>query len=245
MDGDVLLVALIAILVGALLKSISGIGLPLVTIPAVAAVADVETAVAFTALPNLAQNLALAWGERTARPLTRDLPVLGTTGVVGAVAGTLVLVSAPEEPLIVVLVAVVLAYVVVFLARPDFSVPAVRSRTWAPLVGTAAGALQGSVGISGPVVASWIHSYRLDQRAYILSVTVLFALAGAAQFVVLAGGGKLTGLWMATTIACVPALSTVPIGGRLRSRLSADRFDRVVIGVLAVSVVALAVQRLS
>lgn len=199
MDGTVLAVAVIAVVGGALLKSITGLGLPLVTIPAVA---DVETAVAFTALPNLAQNLGLAWCERAAWPSTRDLPVLGVTGFVGAVLGTIVLVSIPEEPLVILLLVVVVAYAALYLSRPEFSLPVERSRAWAPVVGTTAGVLQGAVGISGRVVASWIHSSRLPQRAYILSVTGLFALAGAAQLTVLAGGGEMDGRWTAAVVAC-------------------------------------------
>lgn len=244
MDGDVLAVALVAVLAGSLLKSITGLGLPLVTIPAIAAVADVETAVAFTALPNLAQNLALAWRERDSWARTRDLPALGAAGFAGAVAGTLVLVSVPDEPLLVLLAIVVLGYVILFFSTPSFSLSPARSRTWAPWVGAVAGLLQGSVGISGPVVAAWIHSYRLAQPAYVLSVTVLFALSGAAQFGVLTVGGSLDGLWGPTVLGCAPALATIPLGGRLRHRLSAEWFDRSVVVVLAVSVVVLVIQRL-
>lgn len=244
MDGEVLAVALLAVLAGSLLKSVSGLGLPLVTIPAIAAVADVETAVAFTALPNLAQNLALAWRERDAWPETRDLPVLGLAGFAGGVAGTVVLVSVPDDPLVVLLAIVVFAYAVLFVTAPQFRVSASRSRAWAPLVGTVAGALQGAVGISGPVVASWIHGYRLRQPAYILSVTVLFALSGVAQIFVLAGGGRLDSLWGGAALACIPALATIPPGGRLRRRLTVEWFDRLVVMVLVASVVGLVIQRL-
>lgn len=242
MSTTVVVIALAAVVVGALLKSISGLGLPLVAIPAITAAADIETAVAVTALPNLALNAALAWSERSSWGETRDLPVLGAAGFVGAIAGTLILVSVPDEPLIVLLVVVVAVYVATYFAKPDFSVSADRSRRLAPAVGTVAGALQGAVGISGPVVASWIHSYRLPRSAHILSVTTLFAIAGVAQLPTLVLSDEMDGRWTVALLACIPALATIPVGGRLRNALSSEGFDRVVVATLAVSVMALAAE---
>lgn len=242
MTIDEAVVALVAVAVGSLLKSISGLGLPLVTIPAISYVADIETAVAVTALPNLALNGALAWIERSSWPETRDLPTLGITGFFGAVLGTFVLVSVPEEPLIAVLVVVVVVYAVTFFTNPEFRLDPRSARRLSPVVGTAAGAMQGAVGISGPIVASWIHSYRLPRQAYILSVTSLFAVAGAAQIPTLAVSDRMTGLWTVSMIACLPALATIPIGGSLRRRFSSDGFDRFVVLTLAASVVGLGIR---
>lgn len=197
---------------------------------------------AVTALPNLALNGSLAWRERSQWRATRDLPVLGAFAAVGAVIGTVVLVSVPEEPLIGLLIAVVVAYVVSFFVSPSFSVGPRASRRAAPAVGTVAGFMQGAVGISGPIVASWCHSYRLERRAYILSITVLFSFASVAQFPTLVVGGELSGRWTASVLACVPALLTIPVGARLRNRLSSEHFDRFIVGLLALSAVALAIR---
>lgn len=242
MTTEAAIVALLAVTAGSLLKSISGLGLPLVTIPAVSYVADIETAVAVTAVPNLALNGALAWMERSSWPETRDLPVLGGAGFVGAVVGTIVLVSVPEEPLIAVLVLIVVVYAVTFFTNPEFRLEPRRARRFAPVVGTAAGAMQGAVGISGPIVASWIHSYRLPRDAYIFSVTALFAIAGLAQIPTLLVSGRISGLWTVSAIACLPALGTIPIGGRLRRTFSSVGFDRFVVVTLTVSVVGLGIR---
>lgn len=243
MTAEVLLVVLASVVAGSLLKSISGVGLPLVTIPAIAYVADIETAVALTALPNLALNGALAWNERSAAPDTRDLPVLAVTGFLGAVVGTVVLVSVPEEPLIAVLVAVVVLYALSFVVRPDVRIEPGRARRLAPLVGTISGGMQGAVGISGPIVVSWIHSYRLRRSAHILSVTLLFAFAGLAQIPTLLLSGTLNrSEWVVAAVACVPALATIPVGTSLRNRLSSQWFDRLVVAMLTVSVVGLAMR---
>ena len=240
-EGEVVAI-LAAFVAGSLLKSVSGIGLPLITIPVISFISGIEDAVALTALPNLVQNAALVGSERRHWHQTRDLPVLGIAGFGGAVAGTLLLVSLPEEPLIAALIAVVLLYVILYLAAPSFSVGPRWSRWLAPLVGGSAGVMQGAVGISGPIVSSWIHAYRLSPGANVLSVATLFLFAGAAQLPTLAISGEMAGLWTLTLVACVPALATVPLGARVRGRLSAEFFEKLVVAVIAASVVGLAIR---
>lgn len=244
MTAEVLVVALAAVVAGSLLKSISGVGVPLVTIPAITYVADVETAVAITALPNLALNLALAWRERARVGQTRDLPALAIAGFVGALAGTVLLVSVPDEPLIALLALVVVAYAVLFFADIDFEVGPAASRRFAPAVGFMAGAMQGSISISAPILVPWVHSYRLHRDAHVLSVTLLFAAAGLAQLPVLIASGTMAGRWPVALVACAPALATIPVGERLRNAIRSTTFDRVVVITLVASVIGLAIRRL-
>lgn len=237
-----IVIALAALVVGSLLKSVSGFGLPLVTIPAISAVADLETAVAVTSIPNLALNGALAWRERASWPETRDLPVLGIAGFVGAVIGTIVLVSVAEWILVALLLVVVIAYAVTFFTNPEIRLAPGPARRLAPIVGTIAGAMQGAVGISGPIVASWLHAYRLPRNALILSVTSLFALGAAAQVITLGIDGALDDRWLLSVAGVVPALATIPLGARLRETVTSATFDRIVVLTVTASTVGLAVE---
>lgn len=242
MSGDEIAVALAAILLGSTIKSISGMGLPLVSIPIISFVTDLETAVAAVAIPNLLINVAMAWRSRESRAEARDLPVLGATGIVGGIVGTYALMSFSEAPLVVALIAVVAIYVITFVRMPDFRISPAASRRAAPGVGLATGLLQGAIGISGPLIGSWIHCYRLERRAHIFSITTLFALAGAAQLVALLIAGELSGRWTVAVLGCLPALATVPFGEHLRNRFSSEGFDRFVVATIAVTVTALAIR---
>lgn len=245
MSAGTITVILVAVFAGSLLKSISGFGLPLVAVPTISLVADIETAVAVLALPNLAINLVMAWRGRGHYGETRDLPVLAITGFVGGVIGTIALVSLPEEPLVAALVLVVIGYVVRFYRAPDVALDPTTTRRWAAPVGTVAGALQGAIGISGPVVVSWVHAYRLSRAANVFAVTALFSVAGLAQVPTLATSGELDGRWLVTLAACAPALAPIPVGERLRDRFSSQGFDRFVITVLSVAVLGLAIRTFS
>src|SRR6056297_3392163 len=215
-------------------------GLPMIAIPIAALFVDVQDAVITIALPNLLANAVLAGRERSHVAATRDLPVLAGFGIVGAAIGTVALVSLPETPLLVILMVAILAYIAAFITKPDLTVTPERSRRLAPAVGVTAGAFQGAVGISGPIVGSWIHSYRLPRGAHILSVTALFLVTGFTQFAIFVSSGELSGRVLASLAACVPVLASIPLGTWVRERVSVRGFDVAVLAMLAASVVALA-----
>ena len=242
MTGTELTIVLIAVIIGAIVKAVTGMGLPIIAIPIAALFVDLDDAVVTIAFANVLANGVLAYRERSHLGETRDLPVLALAGVAGAVVGALAFVSLPQEPLVILLIVAILGYVITFFAKPDLRVGPERSRRLAPAVGAVAGAFQGAIGISGPIVGSWIHSYRLPRGAHILSVTSLFLVSGATQFAVLAGSGELAGRVGPSLLVCIPVLASIPIGARLRNRVSARCFDLAVVGMLIVSIGALAIK---
>lgn len=242
MTGGELAVVLVAVVIGSTVKAVTGMGLPLVYIPIAALFTDVESAVVVIALPNLLANVVLAFGERDSVSETRDLPVLATAGVIGAVLGTVLFVNVPEQPLIIALVVAIVGYIALFFAKPDLQVGAAHSRRLAPGVGLVAGTFQGAIGISGPIVGSWIHSYRLERGAHIAAVTLLFSATSATQLGVLVVSGQLAGRVAATMLATIPVLAFIPVGTRLRNRVSGRGFDLTIIVLLATSAIALLVR---
>lgn len=242
MNGTELIIVLIAVVIGAIAKAVTGMGLPLIAIPIASLFVPVEDAIVVIAFPNVLANAALAGRERHSYPETRDLPVLASFGVVGAIFGTLLLVNVPETPLVVAVIVAIVGYIVLFFAHPEFRVTPERSNRLAPLVGGVSGGFQGAVGISGPIVGSWIHSYRLPRGAHIFSVTSLFFITGLAQLIVLIGTGELAGRVTATMLACIPVFASIPIGTRLRDSISVRGFDLAIIAMLGISALALGLQ---
>ena len=237
-----LLVVVLASLAGATVKSVTGLGYPVLAVPVIALVLGVEDAVVLVALPNLGANLYLCWESREARDQTRDLSRLVGFGVVGAVIGTLALVHLPEEPLLIALAITIGVFVFNFLRRPDLAIDPRTATRWSPVVGTVVGLLQGSIGVSGPVVATWVHGYRLPPRVFVDTVTFIFGVTGAVQIVVLAIQGQFTAdRLLAAAAAAVPVAIVTPLGVRLRDRLAGPAFERAVLAVLLVSAVSLVV----
>ncbi len=236
-------ICIIAIVVGVLVKAITGMGFPLVAIPVISVFVSVQDAVCVIALPNAVMNLVLCWRARRHAGETRDLWALGITGILGALIGTALLLRIAEEPLMVGLALTVFGYVAHTVRSPEASLSPETARRWSPAMGFAAGVTHGAVGISGPLVASWIHAYRLPPNAFVFSVTLLFLLSGGTQLAVLVSSGMLAGtrLWIA--LAAIPlVLVLIPVGARLRGGLASERFDRAVLAVLLLSGASLVVR---
>ncbi len=246
MTSSQLLVVALASALGALVKSVTGLGYPVLAIPVISLVLGVENAVVIVAVPNLAVNIFLCWESRDARDQTRDLGRLCGFGMVGAVIGTVALVRLPEQPLLIVLGVSVFVFIFQFFRKPEFALSAATTRRWSPAVGLLSGAMQGAIGVSGPIVATWTHIYRLPVRAYIHSITLIFGVTGAVQLTILLLNGQMTtDRFLAAAVASVAVAVVTPIGLRLRGRLAGPTFQTLVLLTLMVSAVALLVDALS
>lgn len=242
MTAGQLLIIVGASFAGALVKSVTGLGYPVIAVPLIALVLGVEDAVVLVALPNLAANAYLHHESRDARAETRHLGLLISFGVGGAMLGTVALVHLPEEPLMVGLAAMVFVFVFLFLRHPDLTISDRTARRGSPIVGTVVGISQGALGVSGPIVATWIHGYRLSPRAYVHSVTLIFGVTGFTQVIMLAAQGQFTGgRLLGSLVASVPVVAATVIGLRVRRRLAGPAFERVVLVVLLFSAAALLV----
>ena len=244
MTSTQLLVIVVASFAGALVKGVTGLGYPVLAVPLVALVTGIEDAVVVVAIPNLVANIALCWEARDARGEARDLGRLVGFGIVGAVIGTIALVRLPEQPLLIALACTVGVFVVQMIRRPELGLDAATATRWSPVAGLFTGLMQGAVGVSGPIVATWLHGYRLAVQTYVFSVTVIFGVTGAVQLAVqgqLLQGDRLLG----ALLAGVGVVIALPLGLRLRHRLSGPAFDKVVLGVLLVSAVSLLVEALT
>lgn len=235
-----LIVVAIASLIGSFVKSVTGMGFPLIAVPILSLFIGVESAVVVIAFPNVLANLLLNLAVRAERRHTRDLPSLVITSILGAVVGTFVLVEAPEEPLLLGLALCVFAFVVQRLRSPELSLDAATTRRWAPLAGSLAGFSHGAVGVSGPILAMWLHGYRLPRDAYVFSVTGLFFVAGLTQLCVLVLSGQYgRDRLLASGVALVATLCMIPVGTRLRTRIGGVMFERLILAVLVFSGVSL------
>ncbi len=244
--GAEIAIVLGASVLGAFVKSITGMGYPLIAVPIITLALGIEDAVVIVAFPNLVLNATLCLDARDGRSEARDLPALVGAGFLGAFVGTFALVNVPEDPLLILLALTIVAFVLNYLRDPGLRIAPETSRRWAPVVGGLAGVMQGAVGVSGPVVATWLHGYRLPKHAYVFSVTAIFGVSGAVQFGLLLAAGKMTGeRALVSAMALVAVLTMVPIGTRLRRRLGGPGFDRAVLAVLVVSGLALVVRVVS
>lgn len=230
----------LALALGSLVKGMTGSGLPQIAIPVMATFIGPERAVVVMAIPGVVSNGWLLWSHRRELGGSRDLPVLLATGVVGAVAGTWLLTTLPAAVLSLVLAGVIIAYVLLRTTRVQVHVSPAMSRWASPPVGLAAGALQGSTGVSGPLLSTYVHALRLEKNAYVASLVTLFLVFSLAQVATLVGVGMYTPARVGESLlALLPMAVFLPIGIRLSRRLSGRAFDLVILVMLALTAVKL------
>jgi uncharacterized protein len=243
-DGDVAelldlsmswVVIMVAVAAGAFAKGATGMGFPLVAVPVAAAFVGVEHAVVVIAVPNLVTSLWIVGTFRRSAPRGPALPLLLVCGAAGAVVGTVLLRAAPADGLALGMGALVVGYVVLRLASPTFELSP-RVITWsAPGVGLAGGVLHGLAGMSGPLLAPFIHAWRLDRKPFVFSLGASFGLFTLVQVVTFVPVGLFTATRLAqSALAMVPTLLVMPLGIRAARRMDAVRFERIVLAIMVV-----------
>lgn len=240
-----LAVIVVAIGIGSFIKGATGTGLPQVAIPVIATFLGVERAVVIMAIPGVVSNAWMVWSNREGLRASRDLPSLLSTGVVGAVAGTVALKTLDGRVLSVILAVIIIGYVVVATLHPDFHFSPRLTRYASPPVGLVAGGLQGATGISGPLLSTYIHGFGLPPQAYVVSLSVLFIVFSVMQTVTLFGIGLYTpDRILESLLALVPIAVLLPLGTKVARRWSAATFKRVILGLLVLTACKLLVDAL-
>lgn len=234
MSSEFWLIVLAALGLGGFVKGATGMGLPLMSIPALAAFLGVPHALAILTVPLIVTNGWQVWRYFPDRHGTGFLARLLPAGVVGIGLGTWALTAVPVRALSLVLAALLVIYIVLQLTRPNLRLSAAVGSTLSPIVGLVSGVLQASTGISAPTSITFMHALGLAPRAFVFAVSTMFLLFSVAQLVALAVAGIMSwGRFLEGWIALVPVVLMMPVGARASSLLSRQAFDRIILGLLA------------
>ncbi len=229
--------------IAALIKSTTGMGYPLVLLPALALFIDVAEAIAIVAPSNLVLNGQLTWKMRERHSEAITLPRFLAGAGLGAIVGTALLPVLPDRGLRVVLIAVIVLFLANRISPRAFAMSHADGQRLAPAVGTVAGLFQGAAGISGPIVTPWFLSLNVARDAYIYAVAMVFALSGVLQIGVLSVQGAFTVPTLLLGLSLIPvAFAIFPLGAIVRDRISVVAFERIVLVLLAVSALSLLVK---
>lgn len=235
MPTEPLLIIFLALVVGSLVKGISGLGLPLVAIPVMAGFLGVEHAVAIMIIPGVLINFWLLWTYRDHAVRIPNLPIVAFAGVAGVIGGALILSAVPDWYLVLFMAVWLGVYLVSLLLDGRLRMPAALARHAPLLVVGSAGLVQGAVGTSGPVLAPYVHSLKLRQPQYVFAVSILFQIFAFTQlasflWLGLIDGGRL----VESLMACVPIAIFLPVAVWLSRFFSERGFNILIVAILLV-----------
>ena len=219
-------VIVVALAAGGLTKGMTGLGLPGIAVPIMAAFLGVEPAVMIMVMPTLITNLWLTWRLRDCYREVPEVPRVAIAGVPGIALGAAVLYLASEKFLATVLALWVLAYLVLRYVHPQLSLARkVRLRLAFP-VGFASGTLQGATGICAPVIVPYVDAIGAKPRTYVFTFSAVFMSLSLTHLLILGSLQAYTPLLFGQSLlAVVPAMLFVPVGNWLRQFIRPEHFS--------------------
>jgi uncharacterized membrane protein YfcA len=228
----VIAAVLMAISIGALFKGMTGLGLPLFAVPAIAMITSVEEAVVLMIIPGLGANIWLVTNHRRfVELLKQHIPFL-IAGFIGGILGTVLLVLVEDRWLKLMLAAWLALYLIQYFLG-DLLGPLFRARgAAASIVGLIGGTIQGATGVSAHVVAPYFHDRKVKPEAYAFLVASTFLVFSVAQLTAALGSQLFTRERLILGIvALIPSLLFTRIGISMAGKMSPMVFGRILVVV--------------
>ncbi len=224
-----------------IVKGVTGMGLPTVTMGLLGMVMPPVRAVTLLIVPNMVTNLwQLFTGPDFRGLLLRFWPMM-----VGIVAGTFsgigLLTHGGGNGATVGLGVVLVLYSVTGLLAWHGTVAREREKWLSPLVGAVTGVIAGGTGTFIIPAVPYLQSLNLEKEALVQALGLSFTVSTIAMVAALGGRGALhpVSLWL-SLFALIPALAGMAVGQRIRSRVSPATFRRwflICLGVLGLQLV--------
>jgi uncharacterized membrane protein YfcA len=228
-----ILLAILAILLGGVMKGAIGAGVPVIAAPALTMLFNVQTAVAILVVPNLLSNVWQAWHFRNEAMPRRFLILFAGGGMLGVAVGTFLLSVLPQETLSLMVACAVLAYITLRLARPGWTLARDTANRLCGAAGIAGGFLQGATGISAPASITFLNAMKLPREAFIGTISIFFVSMTAMQIPALWSVGLLSLEMLAYGFGALGLVFlSMPLGNWLGKRASPKVFDMVMLVTL-------------
>ncbi len=227
-----------AVIFAGLVHGTLGLGFPLVSTPLIALVLDVRAAILLTLLPTAAVNLATIVHVGQWRATVVRFWPLVAAGALGAVAGTAVLTALDPEPFRLLLAALIVGYLLVSgRERSGGARLAAAPATSMLAFGVAAGFAAGTTNVMVPVLIVYALEAGLARDGSVRLFNLCFLAGKLAQIATFAIAGVLGAALLGhTTPLALAAVGALLVGTRLRERVPAEtyrRILRVLLGLLA------------
>jgi len=234
---------LMAVIVGAagLSTGATGLGFAQLTAVGLSFVLDARTAVILLAITvppvSIVQLLRHrgSLGEWRSRML-----VLSVACIFGVPIGAYLLTILSERVIAVVLGLFTLFFIATRLRRPTFTIEPAHERVAAPVIGILGGIFNGMIGVSGPILASYLIALGVRPATFAFTIQVLFLTMTLVRLVGLVALGEVTAPLLGIgAVLLVPSLTGQTVGFWLQARISNEAFERSVLVIMAIAAVGL------
>lgn len=231
------------ILAGAMVNGLIGLGFSLIAVNIIAIALGTKNAVIVMSLVSPITSGYQLWLNRSAGATWLRLRPILAGALVGSLFGAQLLLLAPAWTISLALGAFTVQFVVDTARRERPAMAASRERTMAPFVGFVSGTTNGALGASGPVIGSFLIAIGLRGAEFVFAISLVFFFQGICRGTLFALNGEYSQAVALSSLAIlVPALIGQQVGLKLRGRVDAKMFRRILLAVLLVSSVNLLIR---
>ncbi len=220
-------------LAAGLVKGISGMGLPTLSMALLTLSLPPAAAAALMVLPSLLTNIAQCLGPHW-RTLAQRLWPMWLCLVLALLFSPLPSLGSGDSRAHLLLGGILVVYGIWGLMKPSLPDPGRHARAWGAVAGLLSGLLTASTGVFTMPMVPFLQSLRLDKAALLQAMGISFTLATLALAARLGGASAfaLSGTQLAGIgLALASALLGMWAGSRLVGRLPAAVFQRILYGV--------------
>ncbi len=230
-DTPTLAVISAAIFVGGIVKGVSGIGLPIVTIAIVVNFVSAPVALAIVVAPILVTNLwqAVRAGNLFA-PLRQFAPMI-ICFIVFLVLTAHFVVNIDPNALFGILGVCVTIFTLSNFIRPPVEPLSPKTQKWAaPLAGTLGGILGGVSTIWGPPMMMYLVLLKLPKDIWVRVVGLVWFLGSIPLTLSYWANGILNAQTIPLSIyACLPGMAGILVGEVIRKHIDQETFRKVLL----------------
>lgn len=230
------------ILAAGVVNGWTSVGFAMVAAAGFALAIDPKTAVLLLAVTTPFISSVQLLNHRRHAPGWRRLIPLGIGCFVGVPIGALLLGVLERDTIALLIGVLAIFFVTTSLADRGPRIPVGAEPVAGPIAGLAAGVANGTVGVSGPVLGTYLLAIGTSPAAFGFSISVLFFSMGLVRIVSLVAFGELTAPLIAMgALLLIPALAGQQLGLRLHRLVAPARARQgalVVIGIAGISLVA-------
>ena len=229
-----LLIIIGAFVFGGLCKGISGVGVPIITVPVIASVTDITLAIILIAIPSVVPNFYQVWKYKESWTRPFSLVALCLASVVGSGIGVLVLLKVDPGMLSKILGLIVIGYIAIRRWQP-LILSNQKARLLAAPMGFFAGLAGGATGVSAPVIMMYMSAIKLVRESFIFGISVYFIAMGGGQFIWLSLANLMTWeLAFASSLTLIPLALGMILGQKIGAHVSQTQFEKVIQSILAI-----------
>jgi uncharacterized membrane protein YfcA len=220
----------IALVLGGMVKGITGIGVPLVAMPILTHFLPVKDAVLLLSMPIILGNIpqALEGGEMLQTVRKIAAPLVGT--VIGNVVGVSVLIALEPHHALAISGAMLIAAAVLMLATPKLTLAPHLVKPVGFGLGFGAALMESIASVPGPLLAMYLIASGATGRVFTKQIAIILVVSIVTLVTTFSGGARANGVdLLISAAASIPAIAGMWLMRPLRDKLHPLAFRVVVL----------------